>query len=120
MRELVLPLEVLTQGMSKQQRRLEAVSAAVAERAHAAAAPTRPPPGWWSGVVVKAVPQAYPEPPADIAARRTVVPHGILQMIQYESRTVGVTRSMNVYTPPGYTAAHAVSHAHAVVCVPNQ
>ena len=79
----MLPLEVLTQGMSKQQRRLEAVSAAVAERAHAAADPTRPPPGWWSGVVVKAVPQAYPEPPADIAARRTVVPHGILQMIQY-------------------------------------
>ncbi len=31
------------------------------------------------------------------------VPHGKLEMVEYESKTVGVTRKMQVYTPPGYT-----------------
>ncbi len=47
--------------------------------------------------------QNFPEPAADISKQRPDIPHGRLEMIQYESKTVGTTRSLNVYTPPGYT-----------------
>jgi enterochelin esterase-like enzyme len=47
---------------------------------------------------------AFPEPPAGFAVRREGIPHGELEMIEYESQTVGTTRRMQVYTPPGYTA----------------
>jgi enterochelin esterase-like enzyme len=47
---------------------------------------------------------AFPDPPADINAQKDV-PHGRLEMITYDSKTVGTTRKMNVYTPPGYSAA---------------
>ena len=47
--------------------------------------------------------QVYPEPPADIAADRPDVPHGKLEMIEYDSKTVGTQRKMQVYTPPGYS-----------------
>jgi len=47
--------------------------------------------------------QAYPEPPAGIDADRPEIPHGKLEMIEYDSKTVGTTRRMQVYTPPGYT-----------------
>jgi enterochelin esterase-like enzyme len=46
---------------------------------------------------------AYPEPPAEIAANRPDVPHGRLEMIEYDSKTVGTKRKMQVYTPPGYS-----------------
>src|SRR5204863_3980375 len=46
---------------------------------------------------------AFPEPPAGIVAKREEIPHGKLEMIEYESKSVGATRKMNVYTPPGYT-----------------
>lgn len=46
--------------------------------------------------------QAYPEPPAGIDADRPSIPHGKLEMIEYDSKTVGTQRKMNVYTPPGY------------------
>lgn len=46
---------------------------------------------------------AFPEPPAGIDAKRDNVPHGKLEMISYDSKSVGTTRKMNVYTPPGYT-----------------
>lgn len=48
--------------------------------------------------------QAYPEPPAGIDANKSDVPHGKLEMIEYESTTVGTKRKMQVYTPPGYSA----------------
>ena len=47
--------------------------------------------------------QVCPEPPLDIAADRPDVPHGKLEMIEYDSKTVGTRRKMQVYTPPGYT-----------------
>jgi enterochelin esterase-like enzyme len=47
--------------------------------------------------------QAYPEPPADIDADRAQIPHGKLEMVEYDSKTVGTRRKMQVYTPPGYT-----------------
>ncbi|MCA9125474.1 MAG: hypothetical protein KDB22_00250 [Planctomycetales bacterium] len=48
--------------------------------------------------------QTYPDPPDDIVKVRDDVPHGKLEMIEYESKTVGTTRKMNVYTPPKYSA----------------
>ncbi len=45
---------------------------------------------------------AFPDPPAGIDKEKDV-PHGKLEMISYESKTVGTTRKMNVYTPPGYS-----------------
>lgn len=46
---------------------------------------------------------AFPEPPAGFDAEREGIPHGRLAMIEYDSKTVGTRRKMQVYTPPGYT-----------------
>ena len=46
---------------------------------------------------------AFDEPPAGIVTKRDGIPHGKLEMIEYESKTVGAQRKMQVYTPPGYT-----------------
>ena len=46
---------------------------------------------------------AFPEPPAGIDAEKEV-PHGKLEMVSYDSKSVGTTRKMQVYTPPGYSA----------------
>ncbi len=46
---------------------------------------------------------AFPDPPAGFDVKRTGIPHGHLEMIEYDSKTVGTTRKMQVYTPPGYT-----------------
>jgi len=48
--------------------------------------------------------QIYPEPSADITAKRSEIQHGRLEMIEYQSKTVGTVRKLNVYTPPLYTA----------------
>ncbi len=45
---------------------------------------------------------AFPEPPAGIDAQKDV-PHGKIEMVSYDSKSVGATRKMNVYTPPGYS-----------------
>lgn len=46
---------------------------------------------------------AFPEPPAGWDAKRADISHGKLEMIEYESKTVGTMRKMNVYTPPNYS-----------------
>jgi enterochelin esterase-like enzyme len=46
---------------------------------------------------------AFPDPPRGFDRERTDVPHGRLEMISYKSKTVGTTRKMQVYTPPGYS-----------------
>jgi len=46
---------------------------------------------------------AFEDPPAGFDKRREDIPHGKLEMIEYESKTVGATRRMQVYTPPGYS-----------------
>jgi len=48
--------------------------------------------------------QVFPDPPAGIVERRDGIAHGKLEMIEYDSKSVGTTRKMNVYTPPGYSA----------------
>ncbi len=47
--------------------------------------------------------QVYPEPPADISATRAEIAHGKLEMMEYDSKSVGTRRKMQVYTPPGYS-----------------
>ncbi len=67
-------------------------------------APQRGPGGFGGPIVLNADDvQAYPEPPDDINGNRTGVPHGKLEMITYDSKSVGTKRKMQVYTPPGYS-----------------
>ena len=47
---------------------------------------------------------AFDDPPAGFNVRREGIPHGRLEMIEYDSKTVGTRRKMQVYTPPGYSA----------------
>jgi enterochelin esterase-like enzyme len=47
--------------------------------------------------------RAVPDAPEGYKAKREGIPHGTLTMIEYDSKTVGTRRKMNVYTPPGYT-----------------
>ena len=46
---------------------------------------------------------AFDEPAVGFDVRRGNIPHGKLEMIEYDSKTVGNKRKMQVYTPPGYT-----------------
>jgi enterochelin esterase-like enzyme len=67
--------------------------------------PRRRGPGGFGGPIVLG-PDDKPycdDPPADYNVVRDNIPHGKLEMIQYDSKTVGATRNMNVYTPPGYS-----------------
>ena len=46
----------------------------------------------------------YDAPPEGFKSEREGIPRGKLELIDYESKTVGTTRKANVYTPPGYSA----------------
>lgn len=46
---------------------------------------------------------AVKDPPKGFDAKRDNIPHGRLEMIEYDSKTVGAKRKMQVYTPPGYS-----------------
>jgi enterochelin esterase-like enzyme len=48
---------------------------------------------------------AFPDPPTGFDGERKDIPHGRLEMISYDSKSVGTTRKMLVYTPPGYSEA---------------
>lgn len=47
---------------------------------------------------------AFPEPAAGWDTRHEDIPHGKLETIQYDSKSVGNKRKALVYTPPGYSA----------------
>jgi len=47
--------------------------------------------------------QLFADPPAGFNAKREGIPRGQREMITYESKSVGTTRRMQVYTPPGYS-----------------
>jgi len=47
--------------------------------------------------------QTCPDPTETITEERVGIARGKLEMVEYESKTVGTTRKMNVYTPPGYS-----------------
>ncbi len=46
---------------------------------------------------------ACDDPPGDFNVVREDIPHGKLEMIEYDSKSVGSRRKMNVYTPAGYS-----------------
>jgi enterochelin esterase-like enzyme len=72
------------------------------------AEPAAPPPGPRVAPPIKLGPddvRAVPDAPAGFNTRREDVPHGKLEMVEYDSKSVGARRKMNVYTPPGYSAA---------------
>src|SRR5207248_995233 len=46
---------------------------------------------------------AFPNPPEGFDKAREGVEHGKLERVDYDSRTVGAKRWMQVYTPPGYS-----------------
>src|SRR4051794_8237975 len=46
---------------------------------------------------------SFEEPPKGFNKKRDGIPHGHLEMVSYDSKSVGTTRKMQVYTPPGYS-----------------
>ena len=46
---------------------------------------------------------AFPEPPAGFDQVRADIAHGTLEMVEYDSKSVGTRRKALVYTPPGYS-----------------
>lgn len=46
----------------------------------------------------------YEAPPEGFNAKREGIAQGKLEMIEYDSKTVGTRRKMNVYTPPNYSS----------------
>ncbi len=46
---------------------------------------------------------AFQAPPDGYNVKRDGIPHGKLEMVEYDSKTVGTKRRMQIYTPPGYT-----------------
>jgi len=48
--------------------------------------------------------ESFPNPPTGFNIRRQDVAHGKLTAVRYESKTLGKSRKMNIYTPPGYSA----------------
>jgi enterochelin esterase-like enzyme len=86
-------------------KRFLAATAATASPTNAAAAnrPGRERGGFGGPIVLGPDDKpAFPDPPAGIDAKRDDILHGKLEMIEYDSKTVGTTRKMQVYTPPGY------------------
>jgi enterochelin esterase-like enzyme len=58
----------------------------------------------WGTIVLNADDKpAFDDPPAGFDEVSKDVPHGKLEMVSYKSRSVGTTRKMQVYTPPGYS-----------------
>ncbi len=55
----------------------------------------------WSAAAQSAETDA-PQPPEGYDVRREGIEHGQVELIEYESTTVGIKRRAKVYTPPGY------------------
>jgi enterochelin esterase-like enzyme len=46
---------------------------------------------------------AYPAPPEGFDKERSGIPHGKIETVDYDSKSVGTKRKALVYTPPGYS-----------------
>ncbi|MEN9662298.1 MAG: hypothetical protein RL324_1247 [Verrucomicrobiota bacterium] len=46
----------------------------------------------------------YPVPPEGFNVARDNIPHGEVNIVEYDSKTLGLRRMLRVYTPPGYSA----------------
>jgi enterochelin esterase-like enzyme len=87
-------------------QRAEAGAAATASPTNASAGnrPRRGPGGFGGPIELKPDDKpAFDDPPAGFDKKRDDISHGKLEMIEYDSKTVGITRKMQVYTPPGYS-----------------
>jgi len=81
-----------------------AAGAPAAKQAGGAQAPARRPGGFGGPIVLGPDDKAaFDDPPANIDQERPNAARGKLEMIEYDSKTVGAKRKMQVYTPPGYT-----------------
>jgi enterochelin esterase-like enzyme len=79
-------------------------AAGKASNAPAGRRPRRGPGGFGRPIELKPDDKpAFDDPPAGFDKKRDDIPHGKLEMIEYDSKTVGTTRKMQVYTPPGYS-----------------
>jgi len=47
--------------------------------------------------------EAFPTAPAGFDRVRADIPHGTLEQVDYDSKTINAKRWMEVYTPPGYS-----------------
>src|SRR5262245_56921066 len=47
--------------------------------------------------------EKFPAPPKGFDAKRDGIDRGKLETVEYDSKTVGVKRKAQVYTPPGYS-----------------
>ena len=47
---------------------------------------------------------AFPPAPEGFDKVRENIPHGKIETIEYQSKTIGATRKMMIYTPPGFSA----------------
>jgi len=72
----------------------------------AAGGPPRRGPGGFGGPIVLSPDDkpAFADPPAGFNVKREGIARGLLEMIEYDSKTVGTRRKIQVYTPPGYSA----------------
>jgi enterochelin esterase-like enzyme len=87
-------------------KRVESAAAATTGGTNTPAAnrPRRGPGGFGGPIVLGPDDKpAFPDPPAGFDVKRENIPHGNLEMIEYDSKTVGTKRKMQVYTPPGYS-----------------
>jgi enterochelin esterase-like enzyme len=48
--------------------------------------------------------EKYPAPPMGFDTRRDGIDHGKVEVVEYDSATVGAKRKARVYTPPGYSS----------------
>jgi enterochelin esterase-like enzyme len=73
-------------------------------RPEAGGPPARGPGGFGRPIVLGADDKpAFPDPPAGFNVKRNGIAHGRMEMIEYDSKSVGTKRKMLVYTPPGYS-----------------
>lgn len=70
-------------------------------------APAPPGPLSWAITMNADDKPAFAPPPDGWDQRRAGVAQGRLEMVAYDSKTVGTRRRMQVYTPPGYDAQRA-------------
>ena len=88
------------------QRRAESDTPASAPQNPPAGGPPRRGPGGFGRPIVLGPDDkpAFPDPPEGFNVKREGIPRGKMEMIEYDSKTVGTRRKMLVYTPPGYSA----------------